>query len=94
MTKNCKIKQKKSSEKGITIVALAITIFLLLTLAGVSISSMVGEDSVVESTKKGVNKITAEEDSLQNDLNNLLNKVDQELRTETQEPLPPENINY
>lgn len=89
MTKNCKIKQKKSSEKGITIVALAITIFLLLTLAGVSISSMVGEDSVIESTKKNVNKITTEEDDLQKDLNILLNQVDKELRTETPGPTPP-----
>ena len=89
MTKNCKIKQIKSSEKGITIVALAITIFLLLTLAGVSISYMVGEDSVVESTKKGVNKITTQEDDLQKDLNNLLNQVDKELRTETPGPTLP-----
>ena len=89
MTKNCKIKQIKSSEKGITIVALAITIFLLLTLAGVSISSMVGEDSVIESTKKNVNKITTQEDDLQKDLNNLLNQVDKELRTETPGPTLP-----
>ena len=38
--------------KGITIISLVVTIIVLLILAGVSISTLVGENGVVDNTKK------------------------------------------
>ena len=38
--------------KGITIISLVVTIVVLLILAGVSISTLVGENGVVDNAKK------------------------------------------
>ena len=38
--------------KGITIISLVVTIVVLLILAGVSISTLVGENGIVDNTKK------------------------------------------
>ena len=38
--------------KGITIISLVVTIIVLLILAGVSISTLVGENGVVDNAKK------------------------------------------
>ncbi len=92
MTLYCKEKQRKSSESGITIIALVVTIAVLLILAGVSITSLVGSEGVIDSTKKSVNEVVSTEDELNNNLNDLINKVDEQLSTETEEPTPPDTI--
>lgn len=44
-------KQKKSLEKGITLIALIITIIVLLILAGVSIGLLVGNNGILGRTQ-------------------------------------------
>ena len=44
--------ERNKRASGITMVALAVTIVVLLILAGVSISTLVGENGVVDNTKK------------------------------------------
>ena len=44
--------ERNKRESGITMVALAVTIVVLLILAGVSISTLVGENGVVDNAKK------------------------------------------
>ena len=41
--------------RGITIISLVVTIVVLLILAGVSISTLVGENGVVDNAKKSQN---------------------------------------
>ena len=41
--------------KGITIISLVVTIVVLLILAGVSISTLVGENGIVDNAKKTQN---------------------------------------
>ena len=43
---------KTKDVRGITIISLVATIVVLLILAGVSISTLVGENGVVDNTKK------------------------------------------
>ena len=47
-----KTKLKIKQEEGITLIALVVTIVVLLILAGVSISTLVGENGVVDNAKK------------------------------------------
>lgn len=46
------MKKVQKREKGITLIALVITIVVLLVLAGVSINLVVGENGLIEKTKK------------------------------------------
>ena len=43
---------KTKDVRGITIISLVVTIVVLLILAGVSISTLVGENGVVDNTEK------------------------------------------
>ena len=47
-----KIRKKSKSEQGITLVALVVTIIVLLILAGITISAVLGENGLVEKAKK------------------------------------------
>ena len=47
-----KEKTKKKQEKGITLIALVITIIVLLILAGVSVRLALGDDGIIAETKK------------------------------------------
>lgn len=65
-------------QKGITLVALVITIIVLIILAGVSIALLTGEDGIVKKATEGAEnyQIAANEES---DLvQNLFDKVDKE----------------
>ncbi len=46
----------KNNQKGITLVALVITIIVLLILAGVTIASLSGEDGLLTKSSKAVNQ--------------------------------------
>ena len=45
----------KKTEKGITLVALVVTIVVLLILAGVSINAVVGDDGIIKKAKESAN---------------------------------------
>ena len=48
------MKEKLKNKKGITLVALIITVIILLILAGVTISLLIGDNGMVKKTKQGV----------------------------------------
>ena len=48
--------QKKKYEKGITLVALVVTIVVLLILAGVSISTVIGDNGIITKAKEAETK--------------------------------------
>ena len=50
--KGRKTMQKKWKEKGVTLIALVITIIVLIILAGVAINALVGEDGIIIQAQK------------------------------------------
>ena len=66
---------KNKNQKGITLIALVITIVVLLILAGVSINTLFSDNGIIERAKDAQNKINeAEKKDLEaiNELNNWL----------------------
>ena len=61
---------KISYNKGITLVALVVTIVVLLILAGVSINLVLGENGLINNAKEAKNKTT----DATNEENYLVNK--------------------
>ena len=45
----------KKSNRGITLISLAITIAVLIILAGVSVSAILGDDGIINKAKKSAN---------------------------------------
>ena len=88
--------RKKSREnKGITLIALVITIIVLIILAGVSISAFIGDNGIVTKARMGAQNYqnaALEEKEL---INSLLDNVGFDLKEEGGEkntPTPPEPI--
>ena len=74
--------EKTKEVRGITIISLVVTIVVLLILAGVSISTLVGENGVVDNAKKTQNNTyyqIAREEVSQLVLEHKLRKRDQTL---------------
>ena len=58
----------KRAEKGITLIALVVTIVVLLILAGVSINAIFGQDGIIQKAKDAQNKM---DQATQNDLDSI-----------------------
>ena len=58
----------KREEKGITLIALVVTIVVLLILAGVSINAIFGQDGIIQKAKDAQNKM---DQATQNDLDSI-----------------------
>ena len=92
------------TEKGITLIALVVTIVVLLILAGVTITMVLGEDGIIAQAKLAAEKTKEAEDKQAQDLKNLEEQLDYILddggrgegtggtTTPTPEPTPPETI--
>ena len=67
------MKDREIQEKGITLIALVVTIIILLILVGVTISQITGENGLVKKAKEAVEKYknASEEEQIQ------LGKIDQ-----------------
>ena len=64
-TKN---KRNYLKEKGITLIALVVTIVVLLILAGVSLNAVFGQDGIIQKAKDSQNKM---DEATQNDLDSI-----------------------
>ena len=71
--KNLKL---KSNNTGITLVALVITIIVLIILAGVSISILLGDNGLIQKAKQAAEKTDKAAQKEQQDLQILLNELD------------------
>jgi surface protein len=87
-TKN---KRNYSKEKGITLIALVVTIVVLLILAGVSINALFGQDGIIQRAKDSQNKMN---EATQNDLNSIndLDKLISSLTNKTTEEEVPDEL--
>ena len=66
---------KNKREKGITLVALVITVILLLILAGVTIRGVLGEKGLAEEAKNATKKYGQAQDEEQNVVRNFLDEL-------------------
>ena len=84
---------KKTKENGITLVALVVTIIILLILAGVAISNLLGENGLINQAKLGKEKyaISEAKEKIELEITNL--QVEQQSKGEalTKEILPKIN---
>ena len=72
---------KNKQEKGITLIALVVTIVVLLILAGVSISLVLNNNGVISRAKEAKNQYAEEQTNVEKQLNELANGID-EMETE------------
>ena len=67
--------KQKINERGITLVALVVTIIVLLILAGVTITSLLGDDGIIRKAQQAANKMNEAVKSEQEELNALLEEL-------------------
>ena len=82
--KNTKEKQKKSckinnKQRGITLIALVVTIVVLLILAGVSISLILDNNGIISKSKDAKNKYAQSRTNEQEDLNDASAWIEQQV---------------
>ena len=76
----------KRTQKGITLIALVVTIVVLLILAGVSLNAIFSENGIIKRAKDAQNKMDEAQNSDLTGLNNLNNWI--ENQTEATENVP------
>ena len=88
-----KVEQKqKGQSKGITLVALVVTIVVLLILAGVTITMLVGDNGIIARAREAKNAVEKAQGNEQNELGDLANQLANVLgeNTTVEPPEPPE----
>ena len=86
--KNLLIKQT-ITENGITLIALVVTIVVLLILAGVTITMVLGEDGIIAQAKLAAEKTKEAEEQAKGDLSNLTEEISNILTSEPPAPTRP-----
>ena len=66
----------KNKEKGITLIALVVTIVVLLILAGVSVNALFGNSGIIEKAKEAQNKMDEAKNNDLTEINKLTNFID------------------
>ena len=70
------MKTKIKQEKGITLIALVVTIVVLLILAGVSVNALFGNSGIIEKAKEAQNKMNQATQKDLDAINELNNWID------------------
>ena len=78
--------------KGITLVALVVTIVVLLILAGVSINSVLGENGIIIKAKEAAEKTAAAQEREMIERNLLEQELENSLATPTPKPQPTDGV--
>ena len=78
--------------KGITLVALVVTIVVLLILAGVSINSVLGENGIIIKAKEAAEKTAVAQEREMIERNLLEQELENSLATPTPKPQPTEGV--
>ena len=76
------IKKMTKREKGITLIALVITIIVLLILAGVSISMLTGDNGILTQAKVAKEKNADAQRKEEQQLESMLNRITSEVPSE------------
>ncbi len=78
--------------KGITLVALVVTIVVLLILAGVSINSVLGENGIIIKAKEAAEKTAVAQEREMIERNLLEQELENSLATPTPKPQPTDGV--
>ena len=81
------IKKNYLKEKGITLIALVITIAVLLILAGVSISALFGDSGIIDRAKEAQNETNQATERDKKEIKELSNWLDSKISKTTKKPL-------
>ena len=68
--------KQKIKERGITLVALVVTIIVLLILAGVTITSLLGDNGIISKAQQAADKMNNAIQSEQTEMNALIGELD------------------
>ena len=79
ITRRTKNNTKRHTEKGITLIALVVTIIILLILAGITINMLLGENGIIRTAQEAKNTWENAVTNEQEGLNNLMNELNEEL---------------
>ena len=71
-----KLRNKQKEEKGITLVALIITVVVMLILAGVAISAIVGGEGLFSKVREAVGIYENAQQKEEEELSNLINEIE------------------
>ena len=83
------MKRNYLKEKGITLIALVVTIVVLLILAGVSINALFGDSGIIKKTQDSQNKMNAAEQNDLEAINELNQWIDNQVNGTTGEDENP-----
>ncbi len=82
-------KDEQRKERGITLIALVVTIVVLLILAGITITMVLGEDGIIAQAKLAAEKTRDAEEQQEKDFENLVGDLENILSAETEENMTP-----
>ena len=85
----------KINERGITLIALVVTIVVLIILAGVSIASLIGENGIINMAKKAKTEMELAEEREKEELNNIYEEIKNNGQGDSgsTEPITPDIVN-
>ena len=79
-------------KRGITLIALVITIITILILAGVSINTVLGDDGIIKKAKEETEKTAAAQEKEMIERNLLEQELENSLATPTPKPQPTDGV--
>ena len=78
------------NNQGVTLIALVVTIVILIILAGVSMSMVLGDNGIFTQAKTAANKMTSAEANTQEAMKELQNEIEQNINSPTAPELKEE----
>ena len=66
----------KNNEKGMTLIALVVTIIVLLMLAGIALGSVSDNDGIVRGTGTMINKVDSYDRNQKEKINTLMQRIE------------------
>ena len=84
------MKKNLTKQRGITLIALVITIIVLLILAGVSVAMLTGQNGILTQAQNAKNRTAEAQEEEQNRLNEYENKINQYVNDNTGTEKTPE----
>ncbi|MCI9246836.1 MAG: hypothetical protein HFJ30_06950 [Clostridia bacterium] len=84
----------KTSNRGITLVALVVTIVVLLILAGITLTYVLGDNGIIKLAQQAKNETEAGMQKEQDELGNLVNMLKEEYGNGGGSTNPPDELDY
>lgn len=80
------VKKLRQANKGITLIALVVTIVILLILAGITINLVFSDNGIIKKAQEAANKTQEAVENEQAELNQLYNDLENAISSAPEEP--------